>query len=243
MSRVWQTASTASDQEHGSRRAQGTRNPPAQPPLQRGWLWRDEGNSRAEQQWTETYLRGWISSICKLLNCIKVILFNPMALLLLTGLSQVLLHRWRNDETKSTHSAPCLLGVTSLPLLILRTQTYYSPGYLITVTQECFTSISLFLSPQFPEKSRSQPLAVTAVELSKPSLGAVAVLQSSHQHGQEQRQAGREGKAPGPCSEHKFFLLLWEQRAASIYSCSIQVSQNLSCRKPAWEGTGVAWFS
>lgn len=163
------------------------------PPLQIGRLWRDEENSRAEQQWTKTHLYGWISSIYKLLNCIKVILFHHMALLLLTGLFHVLLHHRRNDKTKNTHSAlfaqchfSILIDFKNTDILFSWIPHHYYPDVLHK---------HLFLSPQFHEKSKSQPLALTAVELSlSPHWVEVAVLQSPHGHQgvQKQRQIGRE---------------------------------------------------
>lgn len=86
--------------------------------------------------------------------------------------------------------------------------------------------------PTIPRgKQKPAPCIDSSRAVSEPSLGTSAELTWPAWPGTKTDRKG--GKAPGLWSEHKFFLLLWEQRAAFIYSCSIHVSQNFSCRKLA----------
>lgn len=220
------------------------RNKEPETHLQTGWLWRDEENSRAEQQWTNPHLYGWMSSIHKFLNCIKVILFNPMALLLLTGISHVLPHHWGNDKNQE-RSCSTLFAQCHFSTLIENTDTLFSwiPHHYHPRMLHKQLIVSLPTTPW--EKQKPAPCIGSSGVVSKPSLGRggcfAELTQPPAWPGTETDKKG--GKAPGQWSGHEFFLLLWEERVAFIYSCSIQVSQSLSCRKLAWEVTRVAWFS
>lgn len=150
-----------------------------------------------------------------------------MALLQLTGLPHVLLCVTEGVTHNQQHPFSTLFGQHHFCILILRTQTISLLGSfsLLWPLSPLEALQAFFFSPHNSmRKSKShpanKPLALSAVQqmFISPQWVEIAILQSPHGHpAGPGTEADRKGiEAPRVQSEHKFFWLLWEQRAALI---------------------------
>lgn len=179
------------------------------PPLQTGWLWRDEKTeSRTEQQWTKTHV--WLDNLNLQTSSLHKHYFmqshgsqdSPMSS---SKKSQ------NQEHSFSELFAPCHFSVLTdfknTDITLSWIPHHYHTGMLHK---------DLIISPPtIPwEKQKPAPCIGSSGVVSKPSLGTdgcfAELTRPPAWPGTEIYRKG--GKAPGQWSEHKFFSLLWEQR-------------------------------